>query len=194
MLQASLKTLLKELEAFGSAHDKQPGDAPRMLNITHDTGEFLAVLVHAMGARHILEIGTSNGYSTLWLADAAAVLGGQVTTVENAPLKTELAHANFVRAGLQHAIHQVTGDAGQVLTDTASASVDLVFLDAERSAYAGWLEQIARVLRPGGLLVVDNATSHAQELAPLVHLLRADPGWRCSLVAVGKGQFLAARI
>lgn len=193
-MPASLKALLKELETFGTTHDRNPGDAPRMLNITHDTGEFLSVIVHAMSARRILEIGTSNGYSTLWLADAAAAIGGKVTTVELSAAKIEMAQANFARAGLEETIDQVAGDAAQALAKTADASVDLLFLDSERSAYPGWLEQIARVLRPGGLLVVDNATSHAQELAPFVHAMRADARWRCSLVPVGKGQFLATRL
>ena len=76
----------------------RPNERPRrMLNITRDTGEFLAVLVRATAARRVLEIGTSNGYSTLWLADAARAIGGSVTTVELAEYKIGLASANFAR-------------------------------------------------------------------------------------------------
>ena len=71
-----------------------------MLNITRDTGEFLAVLVRATLARRVLEIGTSNGYSTLWLASAARAIGGSVTTVEQSDYKVGLASANFARSGL----------------------------------------------------------------------------------------------
>ena len=189
-----LETLKAELERFGKASDAATNDLPRrMLNITHDTGEFLAVLVRAMGARRILEIGTSNGYSTLWLADAAAAHDGLVTTVELSPAKVAMARANFVRVGLGDRVHQVEGDAGDVLAGSADAAFDLVFLDSERTAYLAWLPQIERVLRPGGLIVVDNATSHAQELAPFMQALRCAPGWSTSLVAVGKGQFLATK-
>ena len=74
-----LQSLLAELEQFGRANDSETTERPRrMLNITRATGEFLAVLVRATGARRVLEIGTSNGYSTLWLADAARVIGGAV--------------------------------------------------------------------------------------------------------------------
>ena len=78
-----LEGLLAELEEFGKTNDGSTTERPRrMLNITRDTGEFLAVLVRATLAQRVLEIGTSNGYSTLWLADAARAIGGSVTTVE----------------------------------------------------------------------------------------------------------------
>jgi predicted O-methyltransferase YrrM len=194
MLPTSLKALLKELETLGVSHDAAPANrARRLLNITHDTGEFLAVLVRAMGARRVLEIGTSNGYSTLWLADAAQGINGSVTTVELSAEKVALARENFARASLQDRIVQVEGQAADFLASSADESFDLIFLDSERSAYLGWLPQIERLLRPGGLVVVDNATSHAQELAPFMQALRCASGWSTSLVPVGKGEFLATR-
>src|SRR5256886_4487334 len=94
----SLDSVLVELEQFGKANDASTNErARRMLNITRDTGEFLAVLVRATLARRVLEIGTSNGYSTLWLASAARAIGGSVTTVEFAEHKIGLAVANFTR-------------------------------------------------------------------------------------------------
>ncbi|MCS0581113.1 O-methyltransferase [Massilia pinisoli] len=189
-----LTTLLDELAAFGDAHDGDPANAAtRMLNITPDTGEFLAVLVKATGARRILEIGTSNGYSTLWLADAAAPVDGAVTTIELAHDKIEMARANFARAGLDTRITLLEGDAGAMLDSLFDASFDLLFLDSKRSAYLDWWPDIRRVLRPGGLLVVDNATSHAQEMAAFTAAVRADAGFTTSLVPVGKGEFLAVK-
>jgi len=194
VLPTSLKALLKELETFGVSHDAAPDNrARRLLNITHDTGEFLAVLVRAMGARRVLEIGTSNGYSTLWLAEAAQGINGIVTTIELSAAKVAMARENFARASLQDRIVQVEGQASDFLASSADESFDLVFLDSERSAYLGWLPQIERILRPGGLVVVDNATSHAQELAPFMQALRCASGWSTSLVPVGKGEFLATK-
>jgi predicted O-methyltransferase YrrM len=70
--------LLSELEQFGEDNDRRYHDRPhRMLNITRDTGQLRSVLVRAVGARRVLEIGTSNGYSTLWLAEAARSIGGK---------------------------------------------------------------------------------------------------------------------
>lgn len=193
-MDQALRTLLHEIERFGHANDETVTERPRrMLNITPDTGEFLAVLVRASAAKRVLEIGTSNGYSTLWLADAAAAVGGHVTTVELAEHKYALAAENLARAGLAGCVTQIHGEGGAALRDRVAASVDLLFLDSERDAYAGWWPDIRRVLRPGGLLVADNARSHAAELAPFVQLVEADPAFTCCTVPVGKGEFLATR-
>ncbi len=193
-LNPTLHTLLAELAAFGDAHDSDAANrANRMLNITPDTGEFLAVLVKATRARRILEIGTSNGYSTLWLADAAASLDGHVTTVEMAPQKIAMARQNFERAGLSLRITQLEGDAGTHLEQLGDGTFDLVFLDSRRSAYLDWWPALKRLLRPGGLMVVDNATSHAGEMAAFTDAVRADGGFSTSLVPVGKGEFLAVK-
>ena len=189
-----LDCVLVELEQFGKANDASAAERTRrMLNITRDTGEFLAVLVRATLARRVLEIGTSNGYSTLWLANAARAIGGSVTTVELADYKIGLATANFARAGLARYISIVHDDAGRVLESSADASYDLVFLDSERPEYPGWWPNLRRVLRPGGLLVADNATSHPEQMEPFVALVSADAEFSTSLVRVGNGEFLAVR-
>ena len=189
-----LDALLVELEQFGKANDGATTERPRrMLNITRDTGEFLAVLVRATLARRVLEIGTSNGYSTLWLARAARAIGGAVTTVELSDYKVGLARATFARSGLAGFISLVQNDAGRTLRDSADGAFDLVFLDSERPEYPAWWPDLTRVLRPGGLLVVDNATSHRAEMAPFVALVSADTRFTTSLVPVGNGEFLAVK-
>ena len=194
MTASELDALLAELEAFGKQNDATITERPRrMLNITRDTGEFLAVLVTAMNARRVLEIGTSNGYSTLWLAKAAQAIGGAVTTVEQAELKIAMARATFARSGLAALITVVHDDAGKVLRRTPDRAYDLVFLDSERPEYPGWWPDLRRVLRPGGLLVVDNATSHPEQMAPFVALVTADRTFTTSLVPVGNGEFLAVK-
>jgi len=189
-----LAALMAELETFGQMNDAATADrSRRMLNITRDTGEFLAVLVKAMNAMRILEIGTSNGYSTLWLADAASAIGGSVTTVELSELKLGMAAANFARSGLAACISLVHEDAGRMLVRSPDAGFDLIFLDSERPAYPGWWPDLKRVLRAGGLLAVDNATSHPEQMAPFIALVTADPAFATSLVPVGNGEFLAVK-
>lgn len=193
-MRAELLSLLAELEGFGRENDARNAERRhRMLNITRDTGEFLGVLVRATGARQVLEIGTSNGYSTLWLADAVHRTGGIVTTVERSDYKIGLARANFARTRLGACIRQVHGEAGAHLATTSAASVDLLFLDSERAEYLAWWPGLQRVLRPRGLLVVDNAVSHAGELAGFFGAVRADRAWASCLVPVGNGEFLAVR-
>ena len=188
------QSLMAELEQFGKNNDSETSDRSRkMLNITRDTGEFLAVLVRATVARRILEVGTSNGYSTLWLASAARAIGGSLTTVELSDRKIDLAVTNFNRSSLTDYISLVHDDAGRLLERTADSAFDFIFLDSERSEYPGWWPNIRRALRPGGLLVVDNATSHAQEMAPFANLVRADPDFTTSLVPVGNGEFMAVK-
>ena len=134
-----LQELLAELEQFGSGNDSATTERSRkMLNITRDTGEFLAVLVRAIVARRVLEIGTSNGYSTLWLASAAQAIGGSVTTVEFSDYKIALATKTFARSGLASFIASIQDDAGRVLERTADSAFDFIFLDSERPEYPGW--------------------------------------------------------
>ncbi|MCE3607111.1 class I SAM-dependent methyltransferase [Massilia sp. P8910] len=194
-MNATLHKLLSDIEQFGENNDAATDErGRRMLNITRGTGQFLAHVIGAMGARDILEIGTSNAYSTLWLADAVAPNGGKVTTVEMAPLKLRMARENVAASGLGQYIDQVDGDAGALLARSADHAHDLVFLDSERTEYTGWWPDIRRVLRPHGLLIVDNATSHAAEMAPLVRMVAAEAGFSTALVPVGKGELVASRV
>jgi predicted O-methyltransferase YrrM len=186
--------LLGELEALGERHDAVTADHDkRLLNITPDTGAFLGVLVRATRARRILEIGTSNGYSTLWLADAAAATGGEVFTVEHRPAKAALASATFARAVALSPIHLEVADARDVLRDAPDDRWDFIFLDADRAHYAAWWPDLRRTLAAGGLLVVDNAASHAAEVAPLVGAVTSDREFTSVLVPIGKGEFVACR-
>lgn len=193
-VRSAIESLKSELERFGEANDQATHErSRRMLNITRDTGEFLALLVRATAARRLLEIGTSNGYSTLWLAEAAQAIGGHVTTVELSAYKIDLASTTFARAGLDSLVSLVQDDAGAVLQRCDDAAFDFVFLDSERAEYPGWWPQLRRVLRPGGLLVVDNAISHLEQMAPFSALVKADPLFTTSLVPVGNGELLALK-
>ncbi|HHQ4458172.1 TPA: O-methyltransferase, partial [Aeromonas hydrophila] len=162
----ALEQLKRELELFGEQNDgAQQSRGSKMLNITRDTGELLAVLVQTRGAAAVLEIGTSNGYSTLWLAEAVKRLGGRVTTIELDEGKRAMAAANFERAGLEPWIEQLAGEAGTLLPTLPTAAYPLIFLDSDRQHYQAWWPEIQRLLAPRGLLVVDNAISHREELA-----------------------------
>lgn len=187
-----LTTILAELEALGRAHDaRTAAHAERYLNLTPEAGAFLALLARATRARRVLEVGTSNGYSTLWLADAVAETGGHVTTLERLVAKRDAAVGNVTRAGLAPWVTFRLGEAAEILRDEPDSTYDFVFLDAERRAYPAWWPDLARVWAPGGVLVADNALSHAEEIAPFAELLQTTPGVSTVLVPIGKGELLA---
>jgi predicted O-methyltransferase YrrM len=184
-------SLLRELEAFGKLYDARVTDrSQKMLNITRETGEFLSMLVRLQGAKRVLEIGTSNGYSTLWLADAVSGTDGMVETVERNPEKVRLARINFERSGIARFINLVEADAAEVLAAASDSFYDFVFLDSERTEYVWWWPHVLRVLRPGGLVVCDNAISHKHELEKFTAAVRRTLNCSVCLVAVGKGQLL----
>jgi predicted O-methyltransferase YrrM len=190
----TLSALLKELEQFGRENDARAKDrSQKMLNITPDTGQFLLLLIRALKAKHVLEIGTSNGYSTLWLSHAVQPMDGRVTTLDLSPSKAYLARANFARAGLQTWIDLKILDAGEFLKQQADAVFDFIFLDSNREAYLAWWRDLQRVLVPGGLLVSDNAISHAHEMADFVRAVQQTPGYLTSLVPVGNGEFVVLK-
>jgi predicted O-methyltransferase YrrM len=188
------QTFLDELYATSRAHDEALEDRlQRFRNVEPETAELLGVLVRSMRAQRVLEIGTSNGYSTIWLADAAEAVGGSVLSLEVEPERTALARENLAEAGVGGFVELRTADAGEALAAFADAAYDLVFLDAERPAYVGYWPQLVRILRPNGLLVVDNTLSHANQLVEFSELVYADDRVTSTLVTVGAGVLLAVK-
>lgn len=190
-MDAQQLQFLAALAAHGEAYDAVPANrATRLLNITPATGQFLALLLRATRARQVLEIGTSNGYSTAWLAEAVQAAGGHVTTLEISAEKVALAADTLRQLGVQAVVTQVRAAAAEWLPASPAASFDFVFLDADRAQYAALWPQLLRVLRPGGLLVADNATSHPADFAPLLALVRGTAEVEHVVVPVGKGELL----
>lgn len=191
-MDSELRQFLTGLYERGEQHDAANRTrSERMLNITPDTGEFLRMLITNGGHRRVLELGTSNGYSTIWLADGCRATGGRIVTVEFNPAKRGLALDNLQLAGVAALGECVLGDIGDALP--GYRDFDLVFLDSERTDYVAWWPDLQLAVRPGGLIVVDNATSHAGEMAPFVELVEATAGFSTVLAPIGKGELLILR-
>ncbi|HEY7631903.1 MAG TPA: GrpB family protein [Thermoleophilaceae bacterium] len=189
-----LTTFLERLYREGREHDADKGDRlERLRNVEPDTARLLALLIRATGARDVLEIGTSNGYSTVWLADAMWATGGRMVSVDIDPGRTAMAAENLQRAGLAGRVELRTEDAGETLRTTGDASLDFVFLDAERPAYVRYWPELVRVLRRGGLLVVDNVLSHADQVAEFRALVHADERVSEALAPTGAGALLVVK-
>jgi len=123
--------------------------------ITPSVGNYLAGLVRISRARRILEIGTAIGYSTLWLAGAAAQTGGQITTIDLNIDRLTRALKYFEQAGVAERIIALAGDARAILP-ALDGTFDFVFIDAAKGEYLEYLELVYPLLSQGGLLVVDN--------------------------------------
>jgi predicted O-methyltransferase YrrM len=186
----ALRTLLDGLYADGEAHDAaEPDRLRRWRNLEPDAAALLTQVVRIAAARLVVEIGTSNGYSTIWLADAVRDTGGRVVSVDVETWPDTA--GNLDRSGVASTVELRVQDGGAYLAGLPDGSVDLLFLDAERVEYPGWWPHPVRVLRPGGVLAVDNVLSHPDEVAPFLALVAADPVFTATTVAVGKGLHLA---
>src|SRR5437867_719896 len=190
----TLLELLEKLAKFGEENDARETERPkRMLNITRDTGRLLWIIVRATGATRILEVGTSNAFSTIWLADAARATGGRVTTLEVNPDKIALARTNLAQAGLDGVVELLEGRAADTLA-TMPGPFDLVFLDADRPRYLTYLELVVPKLRRGGMLIADNVTSHAHELQDYLRRVKSDPRLFAVTVPIGNGEEIALKL
>jgi predicted O-methyltransferase YrrM len=194
MIDARTRSVLAHLEAR-DAREREDGTARevRLRQVTPDVGRFLHNLVLAARPRSLIEIGTSGGYSTVWIGTAARTVGGTLTTLEIDTVKVELARQSLVDAGLDGAVTVVEGDAfGYMLTRSEPA--DFVFLDAEKEDYLAFLALIVPVLSPGGILVADNLISHEADLREFREAALADPRLSAVVVPVGRGELFAVRL
>ena len=179
---------------FGEDNDARETARPkRTLNITRDTGRLLWIIIRATGATRILEVGTSDAFSTIWLSDAARSTGGRVTTLELNPDKIALARANLATAGLDSVVEIIEGRAADTLAGLPGP-FDLVFLDADRPSYLSYLDLVVPKLRPGGMLIADNVTSHAHELQDYLRRVKSHPQLFTVTVPIGNGEEIALKL
>lgn len=192
-MEARLRQLLTELEEAGRLHDAQEHDHSRkMLNLEPETAQLLSILVRSSRRTRLLEIGTSNGYSTIWLAWATRSIGGHVTSIEREAHKLSLADDNLRQAGLREAVDLIHGDATQVVASLA-ALFDCVFFDADRKSASSQLALLVPKLTAEVFLLADNALSHPQEIAAYLAAVQALPQFEHLIIPVGKGLSLAYR-
>lgn len=128
--------------------------------VSAEVGKLLQVLLAAIGARRVLEIGTLGGYSAIWMARALPP-GGELITLERDERHAEFAREFVARAGLEDVIEVRVGDARDLLPALAeergSASFDAAFIDADKESYGTYLDWALTLVRPGGLIIGDNA-------------------------------------
>jgi predicted O-methyltransferase YrrM len=180
MMQDSIKNVLNELEQTSEKY----------WNIPPESGNLLNLIIKTAGYKNILEIGTSNGYSTIWLADAARYNSGHVTGIEFYQERIDLAESNFARCELSQYITVKQGKALDIIPKLDS-EFDLVFIDANKSEYIKYFELIHNKLNKNGLIAADNVTSHKEDLQDFLDLILNHPEYQTSYLPFGGGLLLA---
>jgi predicted O-methyltransferase YrrM len=130
----------------------------RYLSVPQEDGRLLRVLAESIGARHVVELGTSTGYSGLWLLLALARTGGRLTTYEIDRGRHQMARGNFDKAGVLKQVTLVLGDAHAEIA-RLEGPIDLLFIDADKEGYPDYLQKLAPRVRPGGLIAAHNMAS-----------------------------------
>jgi len=126
-----------------------------MMNVPMEDGRFLRILTEMSGAKHVVEIGTSNGYSAIWFCMALRTTGGKLTTFEIDEGRAKLARENFKRAGVEDMVTLVMGNAHETVTKLKEP-IDILFLDADKEGYIDYLNKLLPLVRPGGLILAHN--------------------------------------
>ena len=190
-ISRSFQHYMQALYQNFTAFDAQQTDRiQRYRNVEPESALFLAMQIHIQQSKEILEIGTSTGYSTLWLAHAAQQTQGRVTTLEIDPARTAQAQHHAQELGLDDVIDFWVGDAEKYLTK-ATQQYDFIFLDAERDAYVGYWAFLQKMLNPcGGVLIVDNVISHAAQVKCFIELIENDPRFISMTLPIGAGLYM----
>ena len=194
MIDERALAVLRTLEVQ-DARERDTGTprGERLRQVTPDVGRFLHTLVLATRPGSVLEIGTSGGYSTIWLAAAAREIGSAVTTLEIDPRKVAVARESLAAAGLAQSATIVEGDAMQYLRSRQDP-LPFAFLDAEKEDYETFLSLLVPLLPIGGVLVADNLLSHGEELAGFSRSALGDERLFGLVVPIGRGELLAVRV
>lgn len=162
-------------------------------NIPPETGNHLNLIIKLAGYKNILEIGTSNGYSGLWLAEAVRENLGKLTTIEYSEKRIDLAKKNFEECGLIDFIEIKQGKAAEII-ETLDNEYDLIFLDANKAEYIKYFELVDSKLKHKGLLVADNIDSHKKGMQDFLDLILSHPNYQVSCLPFGGGVLLALKL
>ena len=196
MFHSIRASILKRMETLEQVdvRDREDGTPRlgRLRQITPDTGRFLALLAAGAPAGQILELGTSAGYSTLWLAMACEASGRKLTTFEILPEKIKLARETFHSTQVEETVQLIEGDCRMHLAKYHE--IAFCFLDAEKEIYAEAYEAVVPNLVAGGLLVADNAIDHRETLQPMLDRALADERVDALIVPIGKGELVCRKI
>jgi len=183
-----------EKKIVGVLEDMYQNTSRGMMNVAPEDGRILRLLTEAVGAKHVVEIGTSNGYSGIWFCLALRTTGGKLTTHEIDRGRASLARENFKRAGVDQIVTLVEGDAHETVKNLKEP-IDVLFLDADKEGYIDYFNKLLPLVRPGGLILAHN-TSMAGGMQDYLKAITTSPDLETTFVrenAAGIGVTLKKR-
>lgn len=164
-------------------------------NIARETANFLNLLIKTANSKNILEIGTSNGYSAIWLALALKETGGHLTTIEFWDKRQSIARENFKICGISDLITPIIGSAFNVMEELNQngEKFDFVFMDANKGEYIKYFELADKMLVQGGIIAADNVLSHEEKVKPFVEAIKNDNRYQVEILNLPAGLLLARK-
>lgn len=180
-LKARLQELEKTLDDFW--------------NVSPQTGCFISMLIKAMNAKNVLELGTSNGYSALWISDALKHTGGHLTTLEFWEKRQCLAREYARECGLSDYITFKIGQAYDIIVnELQSETYDLVFIDANKREYIKFFQAVHPLLKKGGVILADNITSHPEKVKEFVEAISNHEEYQAQVLDLPDGLLMAYKL
>jgi len=163
-------------------------------NIPAESGNLLNIIIKASNYKKIIEVGTSNGYSTIWLAEAVKQTGGHVTGIEFSLERLKLAEDNLKECGLSEYATIKNGRAIEILSTLKEDELfDMAFIDANKGEYIKYYEILDKKIKPGGLIVADNVISHKIQVGEFLEAINNNPGYQISYLPFGGGLLIALK-
>ena len=170
-------------------------------NIDRNTANFLNMLIKIHNSKNALEIGTSNGYSGIWLADALKHTGGKLTTIEFWDKRQSVARENFRLCNVEDIIETKLGSALLILDEMSSEieqglrePFDFIFIDANKLEYIQYFHKVDPLLKSGGIIAADNTISHAKKVEPYLKALVEHPSYQNQMLNFEAGLFVSLKI
>ncbi len=164
-------------------------------NISRQTGNFISMLIKAANSKNVLELGTSNGYSALWIADALKHTGGHLTTIEFWEKRQCLAREYIENCGLSDYVTFKIGQAYDIImTELQNECYDLVFIDANKQEYLSFFQAVHPLLKKGGIILADNVLSHAEKVKPFVDAISAHKEYQSQVLDLPDGLLMAYKL
>lgn len=186
-MDAKITTVLEKIErdivASGNA----------TWNISRETGIFLNTLARIKKPTRILEIGTSTGYSGIWLAEPLEKIQGKLLTIESHNERFATAAKHFLQAGLENVIQQIKGHAPEIFPEI-DGNFDMMFFDATKEEHLSYLDACESRLNLGGIIITDNIISHEKELAGYIQMLKQKKNFQSSILSIGTGLMISLKL